>query len=1773
MANLFDEILAPTLDLAQVPVSSSEPAVTGSNMFDDILNAAPRQPGRATVERAVEGNPDEVAKRMRSADVLGLSMEAVSADPAYTEREAKVRTILDKVAEAPATARFLQNPANADISIDSVDQMIATEQAANRLVPAEAMSDKGWVQRLSEARERGSLLVQTGREGYRTMAGAGDPARLKELQDRQKALGEDKGNDFIGWLGSAAQTVGQMGETILSVRGLQSVLAGASLGAATGAAAGAVGGPLAALTASGGALTGAGAGAAAHFARESLEVEGGLSYLEQIEKGIDPEVAKWTGLGVGVINAGLEMASATVLLKPFTDAAKLALRHATRQAITRPTVMAAARRAAGSYAGGIAAEVTTEVLQELVNVAGEEIGKAFTEGETEKLTAEELTDRISDIMLQTFKSSVFLAAPGPSARFAMERHRIKKSEENQKALDEVVSSITGSPLAERDPGKAGEMMAEAMTEVGVTEVFIPAEKIAELAQAEGVAPYSIFQALDISAEDAEAAMERGGDVKVDAKVFASRVGMTDAYAVLKDHVRIGEGGLTPSEAKEFAEGTLQEEVAQMEADGAIRLPEIKVEAALTPAETQELADAGFKPEEIAALSIEDARGLLADPATQTAEEQQTVTEAVAEAIAGPSQDAVTIAEEQMGMRALFRTADEAGMSPAQYEAYLAAVAARTEQARKKQALAVAQQDKRAATAEWKAERETVESEVTESVNNEPVYQALLGLSGLNRLDRDAVAATLPPENFDAGGLDVWEKKLPKVGGRSILAAKGEKVTVDPDAYAQLHGYPDATFMLQAFMQAGHPKDAIQARTDAIMLERHGDLHNRIQAAQAAIEHLHTDAGAQVLAAELNAVRAAAGLGRTNPRLLKQAARDRMQQHKLKDIQPTRYVEAERRAAAKAGKIIRGGVRVKTDKVDKRGRPVYAADPNATGAGNRTEAAKTKFQQLLNFYYAHFAYGIRRKIEKDEKYLRQFVNENKTWKGVREEYIAAIREVLGNYQLGPKLSGAQRDKLMVMAALDAENGGEIAIPQRVLDADGKTHYSDLTLEQWNELVDTVKAIHKQGRDFEKFLDAEQKATRTQAVEAVVGQVTANLKNNTTRIAGDASYMDRVKRFGREASTYIMADETVVRLIDGAKPLGVAYQFLLRPFNRAFSEGYQQGQKGYKRRADKAGEDLMKLWGRFTRKERSNLEKMQTIPGVARPISRQGMIAVLLNSGNAYNREALVKSGQFTESEILAIHEAATKKEWDFAQATWDYLNGFWPEISDATYRRTGVRPAKVEATAVETTHGTYRGGYYPVIYDNRAGKPPTVEEMTALLKTGGFVASHTSNGHTKDRQDTAGNVISLRPHNLNFHVDRVIYDLEMGDAIRDTYRVLEDKRVKKAFRDQGQAHLWDALHLAFGDKVTGEIHRANMAEQALRWTRVGFTISKLGFNVGTVALQPLGIVSTMATIGKRNTMAGVLAYLRNPVGMTKFVSAQTGFMQAREDSFNGDIAQATRMISESWFSKKLPEGATTLLARGAFYGMRKLQQVVDTMTWLAAKRKGLVDFGGDEMAANEFADRTVARAQGSGNFADRTMLERGTVSNNIRQTEFIRAFTPMISYFMAKNNVAITRFAEYRKNINGATGLKLFVESVDLAVDVALLFMFEALVLAYLKGQFEDDDDEKSMLGVAAGEIGSSLVAGIPVVRDIASLAKGFSGGGPLLSFLSDGVKSVHRLSKLTDEDKDFELRDIKPLVNFLGYPTRIPSTQINRLIELYQRGEDGEEIGLMEYVFGPRRLD
>lgn len=1763
MSNIVDLFIgsAAAADLSDAPALGEVAATEGGNFVDSFLTSGGRQPPppRRVIDHALEQNPDEITKRRKAAETLGVPTEVVDGDPEFSQRTAQASQILDKLAQAPATARFLQSPGNADISIDSVDQMVAAEIAASRLAPAENMADKGWATRLGEALERGQLVTQLGREGYRAASGTSDPERLKALQERAKALGEDNENDFIGWLSAAAKTVGQQYETMTSTTGIATVLGGAIAGAGMGATAGAVGGPLAALTAAGGALTGGAAGMAAHFARESMEIEGGHAYLEQREMGIPHDVAKWSALGVGIVNAGLEMAGATVLLKPVSDTAKAIFKTGVREAMRSPTVLAAAKRAAGAYGSGIAAEVTTEALQELVNVAGEEVSKLFSEGEFEELKAEDVAARVGDIMVQTFKSSVFLAAPGPAGRFAVERHRIKKAEENQAALDSTVKEVMSSPLAERDPAKAAEAMAEAMDEAGVSDVFIPAERIVELAQAEGVAPYNIFAALNISPEAATEAIERGGDVRIDSRTFAERIGTTGAYATLTDHIRVGEGGLTPAEAKEYAESDLKDQVRQHEEDSVIVLPEIKVEikvegqAELTPEETQQLTDAGFSAEEMAALGVDDARALLTDP-------DAVEVETVAEAVTGPVQGPVYIAEEQMGLRALFRTAAEAGMTQTEYAAYLKAVAARTDQAEKQRRLAIEVQNKREATTAWKAERLVVENEVTETVNNTPVYQALLGI-GRDRLDRDAVAATLPPGEKLAD----WEARLPKLQGRSILAAKSETATIDPDTYAQLHGYPDAVFMLQDFMTSGHPRDAIKAETDRIMLERHGDLNNRIQAAQAAIEYLHSDVGARAIEMEMNAARKAAGLGRTNPRLIKHAARERMAQHKVKDIQPVRYIEAERRAAAKAGKLLRSGQR------DAKGKTV---DPNATGSGNRGLAARMKFQQLLNFYYAHLAYKEKAQIAKDEAYLRQFTNENKKWVGIDEAYITAIREVLGGYQLGPALSERNKDMRAWKAMFDAlDSGTEYVMPPAITNADGKTHYSELTLEQWRGVVEAVKTLYKQGKDYEKFIKAEAAQTRTEAVNAVAAEIRANLTNKAVLEPGLVA--ERIKQFGRSAVSFLMNDETVARLIDGGKALGTAYQLLVRPFNQAYTEGYLPGQIGYKRREEKAGADLVKLWNHYTRKERSNLQKMINVPGVARPISRQGLIATLLNMGNDYNRQVMIAAGQFTADELQAIQQFASKKDLLFAQKVWDYLESYWQEISDTTYRRDGFRPKKVDAAPMVTQHGTFRGGYYPVMYEGQAGKPPDVNSLMAQLKTGGFVSSHTANGHTKEREGPTKNPVSLLPHSLSFHVKRVIYDLEVGDAIRDTYKVLMDKRLVTAFRDQGQQQLWETLHLNFGDKVTGEIQRSNAAEAALRWARVGFTVSKIGFNLGTVASQPLGIVATMAHVGKTNTMVGLAHYLASPLKMTRMVTQSSGFMQGREDSFNADIAKATRMISEGFVSKKLPARTGEMLMWAAFVGMRKLQKVVDTISWLAAKRDGLTKFD-NEAQANEYADRAVARAQGSGNFGDRTAIERGTLSSTIRQSEFVRMFTPLMSYFIAKNNVAIERSAAYRRSLKGKGAVNAFVQTVDFAADMALLFVVEAVVLAWARGQLpEEDDDDKSTLGAIAGEVGASLIAGIPVVREIASVAKGYSGSSiPIADFLARGTKAFMGVAAAAlDEDKDFETPAFKEVMNFLGYTLRLPAAQINRVAGLMQRSEDGEEIRPLELVFGPRPLD
>src|SRR6185437_5722323 len=82
--------------------------------------------------------------------------------------------------------------------------------------------------------------------------------------------------------------------------------------------------------------------------------------------------------------------------------------------------------------------------------------------------------------------------------------------------------------------------------------------------------------------------------------------------------------------------------------------------------------------------------------------------------------------------------------------------------------------------------------------------------------------------------------------------------MDPDEVAGWLGYNSGDELVKALETAPARKDAIEAETDRLMRERHGDVLRDGSVEEAALEAVHGDKRGQYLAAELKTLKALAG---------------------------------------------------------------------------------------------------------------------------------------------------------------------------------------------------------------------------------------------------------------------------------------------------------------------------------------------------------------------------------------------------------------------------------------------------------------------------------------------------------------------------------------------------------------------------------------------------------------------------------------------------------------------------------------------------------------------------------------------------------------------------------------------------------------------------------------------------------------------------------------------------------------------------------------------------
>lgn len=1113
-----------------------------------------------------------------------------------------------------------------------------------------------------------------------------------------------------------------------------------------------------------------------------------------------------------------------------------------------------------------------------------------------------------------------------------------------------------------------------------------------------------------------------------------------------------------------------------------------------------------------------------------------------------SKEQTAEARRQQGFVPLILTAESAGMTERGFAAYRKAMEkahlAAEESLQQKLMREMARED----LVWWKEAEAKMKEEVTKEAQQEPLYDAFQALStGKTFAGDDA------PEGFkiDRAALEKtygkeWVKNLPR------WFKKGIGEGMHPDEVAEVFGFSSGDDMIQQMINALPYRQFVDAETSRRMLRDHGDMMTDGRLPEEAMQAVHTDMQAEVLHAELKALKTAERQSRPAVKAAFQDAKAKARAARDEAAASLPPLDAFRTWASQAiGNMPVGKLRPSS---------YLRAERKAANAAQElyqkqkfAEAAEEKQKQIANM----FLYREAVKAQDDEQSAQTFMKRMEKPRAqsvlglAGQDYQDTMNGLLDEYEF-KKVTNKELDYRASLAGLIErlkENGRDASLIEGI-QVGLKRNYRTLTVDELRGVHDMAKFIYHNAKTAHDFMLGEERFGKEIVRQEVIGSIRKNAKQTVGSMENDSGLKSIMNGVGELITNSFTAD-TVLFKLDGWKRLGPVYRHVKGIVDEAVASKLLPMQ-------DQAARDIEAIYSVYSSAELKAMHSRKFfVPELNGSFSKSEIMEIAHHQGNAGNKEAIISSrvavsNGLTQEKVDAIlARVLDERDWKFVQARLDYLESYWAKIEEKQRRLKGIVPGRVTPTPIETPFGTLRGGYYPLKYDS--GKSvnaaqDSAEEFFTSVRQGRFSWAQTAHGHTIERVGSGGRAVSLKDSTFHSHVNSVIVDLAMGEAINFSAQVLNDAQIKAAFEDTGTVAVRRYLDVWLTDTAMGEKVGDDVISRSFRYIRTGIAAKSMLFNVGSGLVQYSGILQTAGTIGIGNTVQGMRILLGKPwtgensVGLQ--IARMSPFMAKREDTFHKDMMDLISSFKNNAARKFIND-----------YGMlmiKKLQHHVDLATWLAAHYQASNDekIDADPIA---YADRMVARAQGSGIFSDRSAMERGSLGQNVRQNEVVRSMTTLLSYQIAKFNVAAEKV--------GSTSFKDPLAVIHLASDMILLYAMDVAVTMLIRGVWPGgDDDDESWLWKLTKKSVSSVLSGIPAMREVTSVFEGFGSGGTI-GTLGEAMKRVYDQSAQGEMDAPL----IKSVNNLGGILFRYPSSAINRFGDALNRDLDGEDVDLIEY--------
>lgn len=1026
---------------------------------------------------------------------------------------------------------------------------------------------------------------------------------------------------------------------------------------------------------------------------------------------------------------------------------------------------------------------------------------------------------------------------------------------------------------------------------------------------------------------------------------------------------------------------------------------------------------------------------------------------------------------------LFESAEDAGATEAEYRAYQnkATPDVAKEQLRAKLLKQLERQHKKW----WRDESAIIAKGIREELLNNPVYQVVETIRGgefkLSRSEvKEVLGVSKLPSKFNG---------LTAEGGRSLDEISALYGISPHDLVTRINNEPT---LKQAVDQATHEE----------MVRRHGDALTDGTLEQLAEQAAHDTEYGKKLATELAFLARKTGQPAIDRQAVKEHAKQQIGSLPYKRIYPNRYRANEIRSA-------RAAVEAKM-------------------RGDNAAALLHKQQELVNFYLAKEAQYAKDKAQKIRASLKAIQTRKYDSKKVDTEMVNQAKVLIAAYDFRKNnkdsadlaearlasvrnwIASQQKDPESVTTFVEAEVLGKL-IP-----------YDEMTFEDLRGVDDVVKSIMFGAR---RAMEADSEAYKKDIAEGAEYLKENRIETYQTEIDSDTPWV-RVKATIRDLFASLRKMESLVRQADGMNEQGWLWKRTIKPLLDAANNALEM-----RTQAHAALNEIFQGYeGAF-----NGLKDRRTFTldsGRKITMSYGARISLALNMGNESNLEALLSMGMvtpdsqpmMTTNDINTIVATLSDKDWDLVQNIWDYIDTFWPQISELEVKRSGVAPQKVQPREFVTPTGKQmKGGYYPLVGDPLEDSKQMDQDISAqadVMKSGGAAKKSTRHGSTIERVGFGGKKIDFSLNVLFNHIDGVIHDITHWEAIRDSDRILRNPKIYKELETSlgkaGARAIKDRLvEVAAGPQ---RINGLRGIQRVLRHARLASTYGALGYSVRTALMNTLGLTTAMGEMDARTVAAGVAEYYGNKRSSDEFILSKSKYMRDRGEVLTRDVAAIRSSLRGDTRWNQFRDHA--------FWLMTQTDKAITRPIWLAAYRQGESMFD-TEQAAIDHADRMVARTQGSGFDMDLANVET--------RNELMKTMTVMYSAMSAIYNITTEQIK--RKKAGK-------INAVELTAKLAWLLVIPGIIEMLMTGGADEDELVKdTATSVAVYSLGI-----IPIARDVASYAEyGSAFPSPIIQLGKAPVDFVKQASQ-GEIDKGF----LRATTDMLAWGLVPGTAQFNR---------------------------